>query len=104
MLSRCDAFRRVLLRNDSTASFLPSTAASIPDVPDVNANALASRRHSHSFGGSTHPAPNINVFLSRPEANDADQFLYLQVELIPNEVTFVFDTSEAEVTAKLELD
>ena len=66
---------------------------------------MESRSHQQFYGSSSHPA--LTVLLSRPEANDSDQSLYFQVELSPNSsghVAFVFDTSDAEVTAQPELD
>ena len=63
---------------------------------------MESRSHQQFCG-----RPALNTLLSRPEANDADQSLYFQVELSPNSsrhVVFVFDTNDAEVTAQQELD
>jgi hypothetical protein len=99
------SFRGVLLCNDSTTRFLPSVSASNQGTPDLNASALASRLHQQSDGRSTHPT--LNVLLSQPEANDADQALYFEVELSPNSVgrvAFVFGTNEADVTAQPLLD
>ena len=98
------SFRGVLLHNDSTTRFLPSVSASNHDAPLIDASALESRSHQQFYGSSTHPA--LNALLSRPEANDADQSLYFQVELSPTcpHVVFVFDTSEEKVTAQPELD
>lgn len=96
--------RGVLLRNDSGTRFLPSVSASNHDAPVLDASAMASRSHQQFYGSITHPD---SVLLSRPEASDADQSLYFQVELSPNSsghVAFVFDTSEEEVTDQPELD
>ena len=99
------SFRGVLLRDDSTTRLLASVSASNQDTPVLEASATESRSHQQFDGSSTHPT--LNVLLSQPEANDADQSLYFQVELGPSSsghVAFVFGTSEGEVTVQPELD
>jgi len=98
------SFRGVLLRSDSATRFIPSVSASNHDAPPIDASAMESRSHQQFYGSSTHPV--LTTLLSRPEANDADQSLYFQVELSPNcpHVAFVFDTSEEEVAAQPDLD
>ena len=101
----CCSFRGVLFRSDSTIRFRPSISASNQDTPVLDASTLASRSHQQFDGRIPHPT--LNVLLTRPEANDADQSLYFQVELSPNSsghVAFVFDTSEGEVTVQPEFD
>ena len=98
-------FRGVLLCNDPTARFLPSASESNQGTAGVDANALASRLNRWAYRGCTHP--DLDVILSRPDDNDADGSVYMQIELSPSasgHMTFVFEISEAEATAQPALD